>query len=64
MKFEHKKKFSVHLDMSSLNSNTFLNYPLSTKRRLEHKDQNIKLDSSPMSLSPNTSYLSSDRKFK
>lgn len=51
MKMEERKKFSVHLDISQIKS-SFLNYPLSTKR---------KIDTSPLSLSPNNSFLSDHR---
>lgn len=50
MKFEDRKKFSIHLDVSQIKA-SYLNYPLSTKRK----------DHSP--ISPNTSFLS-DHKFK
>ncbi|CAK90666.1 unnamed protein product (macronuclear) [Paramecium tetraurelia] len=64
MKFEHKKKFSVHLDISQLKSNSYLNYPLSTKRKIDNPQSTRKLDTSPKSVSPNNSFLSSERKLQ
>ncbi|KAM3139159.1 hypothetical protein pb186bvf_008757 [Paramecium bursaria] len=57
MKFEDRKKFSVHLDISSMKQTSFLNYPLSTKRKIDTSPL------SPASVSPNNSFLQ-DSKFK